>query len=508
MDTPLLTEQQALDALRQGKTLRNVQLPKLHFKDEVFERPLRLDNVVVQGIVFDGCTFRQDMHWEQVTVQGELSLSREGAESRFLQGLSLLSCNIEGTVTGRKLVVEGDFSCKGSTFHQRVALPLARFQGRFDSSSTTFSSTLRLEGANFHRTASFEGCTFRQKADFRQANFQDTVFFRSAHFCDEATFQNTVFASTRFEELVVDKTITFKVAQFHGKAYFHHAIFHNKLVLRGAGLHDVFYFNHVTCLGDLDAQGMEALNTATFDEATFSGSVDWTDVVFHRDVNVRQSAFHGPVSLDRAIFRMRFDAVGTNFHSTIGLFGVNANELLLERQQVAGKIDAALVHDYERAKHAYILLRNHFDLQGKHEDADWAYYLFRQAERKADKEPGLLPASRRFFNWFLFDLGSGYGTKPLNVTFLAVFVILVFAGLYWLTGTYFVIDPSIGGSPQQGLSFAQALYISASTFTTLGTDGIAPRFDHWLKYLVVMEGFLGLFLMTVFVGVYTRKMAK
>lgn len=508
MDHPLLSEQQALDALRRGKPLRRVQLPALHFKNEEWHHPLVLEDVQVASLVFDQCTFHSDVRWERVTATGEVSLSREGAESSFHQDLLFLGCRLEGPVVGRKLSVGGNLSTKESTFLQRVNLPLARIQGRWDSAFATFESTTRFEGASVHRTASFEGCTFRQKADFRQAHFHDTVFFRAAHFHDEATFQNTVFQAGRFEDLIVDKGITFKVAQFHGKAYFHNAIFHNKLVLRGAGLHDVFYFNRVTCYGDVDAQGLEALNTATFDEATFHKSVDWTDVVFHRDVNVRWSKFHGPLSLDRGIFRMRLDVDNTVFTSTIGLYGVNANELLLERQQVEGKIDAALSRDYERAKHAYILLRNHFDLQGKHEDADWAYYRFRQAERRSDKEEGILAASRRFFNWFLFDLGSGYGTKPLNVTFLAVFVILVFAGLFWMNGSFFVIDPAIGGSPQQSLSFAQALYISASTFTTLGTDGIAPRFDHWLKYLVVMEGFLGLFLMTVFVGVYTRKMAK
>lgn len=91
---------------------------------------------------------------------------------------------------------------------------------------------------------------------------------------------------------------------------------------------------------------------------------------------------------------------------------------------------------------------------------------------------------------------------------LALLAILAFSFVFWTFSDQFVIDPSLRQSGEKGITLPQAFYLSAMTFTTLGTDGIAPQFDNWLKYCVVLEGFLGLFLMTVFVGVYTRKMAK
>lgn len=505
---PLLSQEEATVALQQGKPLHKVSLPALVFCDVVFEHPIDVSYAECAGLVFDRCMFRESIQIQHTRFGGEVIFSREGRESQFGDRVVLEHCQFEGEVQARGACFQNHVSLQHSSFLARFNIPDARFSGRLDASHCQFSATVRWEGTSFAKTVSFESAIFRDKVDFRRTTFLDTAFFRNVCFEAETTFQNAQFASSRFEEMHAVGKISFKVAQFRGKSYFHHAHFAGELVLRGADVRDIFYFNHVICEGVLDAQGMECLNNATFDHTVFHEQVDFTDTVFHRDLGVRHSSFCRDVTWERAIFRMRFDCIGTTFASLIDLYGVNANELLIERKQVEGHLLSAQNQEHERSKHVYVLLRNHFDLQGKHEDADWAYYRFRQAERKADTEPGIGPGFRRFFNWFLFDLGSGYGTKPLHVTLLAAVVILLFAGIYWTWSGAFVIDAAIGGMASPHISFGQALYISASTFTTLGTNGIAPHFQSWLKYCVVLEGFLGLFLMTVFVGVYTRKMAK
>ena len=467
MQKHILSTEQALAALHSGKTIRNTQLPYLHIRDEVFDAPIRIEDSVWEGFLFEDCTFRANVTMEYVDVTHEAVFSQEGRPSSFEQNLILDRCCFKQKVMGRKLHVGGRFSCQEAVFEERIAFPKANFAQAFNANDACFKSSSRWEGASFAHAALFEGCRFEGKADFRKAIFENTAFFRAAHFVTEATFQNAVFQSGRFDEVVAHDFITFKVVQFHKKVYFHNATFHGKLVLRGVSFRDVCYFNHVTCHREIDAQGMEAFSTATFDHSTFHGDVDFSDTVFHQDVNIRHSEFHGTFHMLESVLRMRLDGIGTRFHGPIGLYGVNANELLLSKQQLSGKIDSVLQGNFEQAKHVYVMLRNQFEMRGQHEDADWAYYLFRQAERKANREPGWLPATRRFFDWFLFDLGSGYGTKPLNVTLLAAFVIVMFAGVYWLFPQQFVIEAALRGQASTGLSLAQALYISASTFISI-----------------------------------------
>ncbi len=239
------------------------------------------------------------------------------------------------------------------------------------------------------------------------------------------------------------------------------------------------------------------------EESNLHGEVKMARCIMHHDVYMRKSIFVKVLSLRESVFKMRLDFSYAKFNETVVLYGSNPTTLVLDRYQIDGRIFSETEGDFQKAKEVYMLLRRTFEMLGNHEGTDWAYYRFRRAERKCHKK-----SLTRFCNWIFFDIGCGYGTKPFNVTTLAISVVLLFAFPYWIFSDQFIISPEIRDAGMTDVTFYQAIYISAMNFTTLGTEGISPNFDHWLKYFVVVEGFLGLFLTTVFVGTYTRKMVK
>ena len=165
-----------------------------------------------------------------------------------------------------------------------------------------------------------------------------------------------------------------------------------------------------------------------------------------------------------------------------------------------------------------MLFRSSFQQRGLSEEEDWAYRKFRQMRRKAStqgawlvitgksKESSFFGAcSKLFWNFLeriIADRGTGYGTQPLNITIVAMFVVLLFASIY----SYFPME--LVFEKECNFGFAQAVYLSFTTFTTMGQGEIHPKLDSFMMYVISAEAFIGLFIMTLFVGTYTRKIIR
>ena len=80
--------------------------------------------------------------------------------------------------------------------------------------------------------------------------------------------------------------------------------------------------------------------------------------------------------------------------------------------------------------------------------------------------------------------------------------ILLFAAIY----SYF--PDTLVRPKNMPFGFSQAVYFSFATFTTMGFGDIQPRLDSIIQYTVSGEAFFGLFIMTLFVGTYTRKIIR
>ena len=97
----------------------------------------------------------------------------------------------------------------------------------------------------------------------------------------------------------------------------------------------------------------------------------------------------------------------------------------------------------------------------------------------------------------LLWLICGYGERPLNVVICFLLTIFGFAGLYYMLHLE-------GPDGTIGHQFGEALYFSIVTFTSLGYGDIRPV--GVAKLLAGLEAVSGLFLTSLFIFVFCRKM--
>ena len=108
--------------------------------------------------------------------------------------------------------------------------------------------------------------------------------------------------------------------------------------------------------------------------------------------------------------------------------------------------------------------------------------------------------------WKCVDFGTGYGVKPFRIAFLALTVILLFAVIYHFSGIPYPHSDHSGNF--QGIQrFLDWVYFSAMSFATSNpAEEIA--YSGNIKFLIMTETLLGVFLMALFVGCYTRKIIR
>ncbi|WP_394212780.1 ion channel [Enterovibrio calviensis] len=171
----------------------------------------------------------------------------------------------------------------------------------------------------------------------------------------------------------------------------------------------------------------------------------------------------------------------------------------------------------------------------KHRDMEKALDLYEQSEeiyrdlRKASEANGIFTMAGYFlqkeltmrrYQMPLFstqramsktvDLFCGYGESPIRVVFFSLALIVISAMLYFFTGIQFSGEP-VGYSESQGIggnaqAFAECLYYSVVTFTTLGYGDYIPI--GMSRLVAATEAFTGSFTIALFVVVFVKKMTR
>ncbi|WP_372367942.1 pentapeptide repeat-containing protein [Candidatus Uabimicrobium sp. HlEnr_7] len=508
-----ISAKQFIEDIKAGKKLENCAIDEIHINGETINREIQIENCTIAKLTLQNCIFKKSIAFSGVTFLGEVTLNfdkeehKDAGQTIYENEISFLKCVFKEELHGKSAIFEQYAAFDESKFEKRASFAKAHFIAKASFAKVHFESTCRFEATRFDKLTSFEESIFSDKANFKKVYFYKTFLFRKVKFEKNVTFENATFTGfARFEDMSCVGKFSLKKVTMDSKGYFHRVVL-GEGIFRGLTAKDSQYFSWMECGGDLDFSGIEASASFYIQETKCAGQAIFKRSVFHHDLHLIGSSFGKRVDLGQTVFHMRLNCTECTFNEDVVLYASNPNILLLKREQIEGKIASHREEEFNKAKEVYVMLRRCFDYWGEHENSEWAYYNFRKAERKAHTSPNPINKFKVFCNWLFFDLGCGYGTKPINVTILASFLILIFSSIFWSFGQFFVVDPSLGNTTG-GISFMQALYISSMNFVTLGTEGISPSFDHWIKYLVAIEGFLGLFLMTVFVGTYTRKMAK
>jgi hypothetical protein len=127
-------------------------------------------------------------------------------------------------------------------------------------------------------------------------------------------------------------------------------------------------------------------------------------------------------------------------------------------------------------------------------------------EKEIVKDDKIIIKKRKTSLWYLerifFDLCFGYGEKWYSVFFTAMFIVLLFSFLY-------MVEPLKSNWNQQVTTRAwiDTLYFSSVNFTNLGSQDWLP--GSWIHRLFMsIESICGLFLVTLIIVIFTRKMIR
>ena len=329
----------------------------------------------------------------------------------------------------------------------------------------TFSGVARFHGATFSGDAVFWGARFRGNAWFDRATFSAGTRFEGATFSGDAGFNNATFSGVaRFDE-----------ATFSGEAWFEDATFSGRAGFEDAAFSGEAWFNRATFR-----------KFVLFARATFSGRAWFEDAMFGGDARFNRATFSGEARFSGARFRPGVDIIFDKPHRgrpfRIRWAGETAYRLAKQAAQERG--DYAEAGDYHYAEQCAI--EDQWRSESEHKPWRKTFWLW----------------------WFRLLFGRlvyGYGERPMRPLFIALAVILLWAGFYCHWGAIVPSDPGLEPAARAAYEpgIGECLYCSIVTFTTLGYGDYQPKEPY--RLLAASEALLGAALMAVFIVCLSKK---
>ena len=257
-----------------------------------------------------------------------------------------------------------------------------------------------------------------------------------------------------------------------------------------------------SCLESYARQGEKRIQNAYFKGADFSGLIitqrnfvnsDLTGANFHNarllkvgfDFSILDNVDFENIILERVDLRRVKSAKGIRLFETI------FDGVLLPNESKFGKkcvYSNQSTPDFAKSLDVYHDLKNTYRRMGNSDAASYYYELEMDCKRR------LSTGSQKMWLTLLW-LICGYGERPMRTFISFLFIILSFAGIYY------VDNETTNDGP---LEFVDALYFSVVTFTSLGYGDISPLGIS--RFFAASEALIGVFMISLFVVVFTRKM--
>ncbi|NJE02189.1 potassium channel family protein [Thermococcus sp. JdF3] len=376
-------------------------------------------------------------------------------------------------------------------------------------------SDLFFQFSVFKRGVNFENSIFKWRISFRNSEFYDRPHFpestldRPVKFPTIKEFIGYLKQHSQDKFAILDGLmvpgVTFRNAIFEDGAYFDRAIFHCNVSFDNAS------FKSKSC------ESYWANISPVFATVVFEDSVSFVNSRFENaNFHLLSGVFRGSLILSNSIFQGKLLFVwpdiideledlmshyeGFMFHSYLDF----SNVILYGGIEI--DFDSGLFKLPEAEIEARRVQRLSFEKEGKREEADRMFVLEMRAKRRARLKNARGKLSKvkayvhNFVEWLLADLSSEYGTNWVRLFLFSLLVIIGNAV------PYTIWSHQIDGFPETSnivVRFANALYYSLVTFTTLGYGDMHPT--GWLKALSAIEALTGAVFMALIVAVIARK---
>lgn len=470
----------------------------LHFQKAHFEGRTQFGRVnFFKKTSFNEATFQAETTLFDSTVSGDLFFS----SATFTSDFKIKNLTVEGGVNLQKISVDGNFKITSLVVKDRFILSESQIVGGFFA-----------PGLKIGTWGSIAQMVVKEEVDM-------------AGLETGANLANTKEAIEKQGNIIP------------GSFYAEKAIFHNNLRLCGTRIPGKFSLEGINIYGEADLSNMSIGNDLLLSKSYFRGSVLLANTRCAGVVDSYKSRYKEEVSfnalrcqkfaLNESSFDGGFTMRGTQVDETLVLNNVDvdgkadlvkcqfgqlffyhflADHFLIRKEELGDMISSEKQKNYLQAKNEYGILKEAFHSSNHFKEMDWAYYRFCRCHRKNKNLSFSRPldAIKIFFDWLFLDKGFGYGTRPMNIAGVAMGIILIFAGLFYLDPTCIVGK----SGPMQSINIPDAIYLSLVTFASMDYGDCWPAFEHSFKHLFALEGILGIFLVTMFVATVSRKIIR
>ena len=466
---------------------------ELYFNSARFEGPVHFDNCEWQrAATFEDARFDSPVSFTATRIKGRLNMSR----AVFAGDLDM------------KEVAFGGMDLIGADLRADARFADARFDGkvRFSLDDVTRARYLGDPDPLLSLYRDYQGdedaeAPLTVRSSYGVEHVDDLI----AKVRGNLSFANSVFTGFLIFERVTfgaegkDTVAEFYNTQFGGETHFERTTWYS------AADFTTIYGSEL------------ALNEATFrrtlvlDDANVPGRITLTDARF---TGAATLSFYGAQIGTFQVDRSQIDDEDSGTHRlwyeqcANGDLQRPEDDLRIRRQFIGVQTpdaDSVRAMCYDRVQDEYVSLKQSFGDRAMTDDEDWAYWWIKHIESFAGLHVGGLAGAIAFpVRYLLFELAFGWGVRLGNLAITALLVCAVFAVIYriWCPDTvmsYNGDNVEIREIPWWGL-----LYISLQSLGSFNTGWDFGASSARFKYLNTLHTFLGVIILTFFVGAYTR----
>jgi uncharacterized protein YjbI with pentapeptide repeats len=368
------------------------------FADAVFMKGLHLYEVTLKrGLEIAGARFEDTVHCDGVIFEGDAEFQDTvfKKQARFLK-----------TVFKKEAV-----------FYKAIFKDLATFP-------VTFEGPADFIGTEFEAEANFSNATFKQKAEmqtlFTRSVFLKTVFEQEVDFAGAMFAEDAVFPMTKFKG-----NVDFTRAIFNGETVFNSPEFSRSVNFTSAQFRARVRFSGTAFRTDDEPEAGPIFSLARFTEESRAlfYRTDLSHALFH-NCNLSNVTFSSVIWRKRPHTRTLMV-----LEEVIPLESDEASALKLE--------DGS--RDYGLIAQLYQQLKKNYDDRLDYWAADDFHYGEMEMQRLAVPTLGPLLGLRQFYHRHLslaawYRRGSSYGNSYVRPAGWLLFVLVLFAALFPLTG--------------------------------------------------------------------------
>lgn len=379
----------------------------------------------------------------------------------------------------------------------RLSARFALFDGVTDFNGAVFSeSIIDFTGAMFNGGVFFENTDFgNEKIWFSYSQFSEFVTFSNISVADNIVFDYSCIKGAAFFHSYFPKKVSF-VCSIIDRISFFKCIFADNseasLSFFSCISDSVFLSNCTIACQQL--YDLRSTKNCTITNSIVSGNIDFFKFKDTNEAGTLALIDNTSTAVIHDDWESIREAIEQYRSTSKTYVDVDGNEICADSKEMV------LYNTYKARCDSFTILKENYHNLGKYDWEDKAYVALKRNERKMLKERSRLfkqDNTRTIYlkiilSWLIDTIGE-YGTNPIRVAKTMFFVYLIFSVLF-----------SISFIPRGAVHWWSGLYFSGITFLTIGYGEVMPM-GFWGSFLAIVEGFIGMFLMSYFSVAVVRK---